>query len=332
MFKIRLISALTVLGVMGCTGSTVAGCDVTTHGGAFDHDIFHDVVIPSECPVPLANPGSERKMVGAYVVEQHVDEPPEFTDAVVNVRNVDGEYQFGRFHSFREVDDFTSEVYVEVEYIAATANSLVTDKDYGIIEGWHGRNQTLVAFAEIEITYTPSDIEAEVGGPDLPLSNTSQTWSVSADGGVPAYSYDWFRDSVYVGSGSSITLSTGTRGFTLHSEVTDQAWAQKTAVYPVDVDGVRAAISGPTEVYASQGGDTWTVSARGGYTPYAFTWFVDDVQVGTGTSWTGYPGDGVHHLLVEMEDSNSGRSTSGLSVLGIGSSSCDPEPPEFKCE
>jgi hypothetical protein len=146
--------------------------------------------------------------------------------------------------------------------------------------------------------------------------------------------YAWYRDGQLVSSAASYTANVGDYQFGLRVQVTDQTTASRWADYWVDVNGVRAEISGPSAVYFQQGGGTWTVSGRGGYPPYSFDWYTDDgygqrYWVGSGSSWSGYPGDGDRYLVVEMRDSrgalySASKWVQGLNPPGCGPISCDP--------
>lgn len=152
---------------------------------------------------------------------------------------------------------------------------------------------------------------------------TSSTAEVT--GGTSPYTYHWYRDGAYVGTGASYTASAGTRDFILRAEATDATMATRAAIFPVRVDGIVATISGPYVVYLSEGGGTWTASAQGGTPPYSYGWYLDGDFVDTGSSYAGYPGEGTHVLRVDATDAAGKAHSDHFSVKGIGADGgCDP--------
>lgn len=96
-------------------------------------------------------------------------------------------------------------------------------------------------------------------------------------------------------------------------------------------------MTGPSTIYYSEGGGTWTASGRGGYEPYTFDWFIEDSvgnseYVGSGASWSGYPGEGVRRVRAKPTDSRGARHDSSMEVVGIGNDQCQPEPPALECQ
>jgi hypothetical protein len=145
--------------------------------------------------------------------------------------------------------------------------------------------------------------------------------------------YQWYRDGTPVGNGSSYTATVGSTDFDLRVEVTDQTWSTVAAVFMVVPGGVEAAISGPSLVYSSAGGGTWTATGRGGTGAYTFTWYIDDVAVGTGPSLTTYPGEDAHTVRVDMTDSAGAFDSHSFRVTGVGrgDGTCEPVFPAVTC-
>ena len=322
-----------------CSDLTVRDCDLVASSGT-SVGLQYSMVLPSNCPVDLGLYG-EAKYTGAHVRD------PNFymyvlrllvynTNSVVVANNV-------AFYQNDIRDGYSATV--EVEYPAATAGGSnvpppagqsIAYYDDGVFESGPSFGD-YPAWGRLRITYRSAPVLASIGGADVPLSNTTATWTADASGGTSPYSYDWYRNGQYVGTGSSYTAATGSAEFGLRVEVRDQTWSTRAADFWVDVDGVRATISGPQLSYASEGGATWTVSGRGGYTPYTFHWYADDdvggsVDLGTGTTFSGYPGQGNQQLRVVMTDSQ-GRTYQALkAVTGIGGGGgCDPTPPAITC-
>ena len=195
---------------------------------------------------------------------------------------------------------------------------------------------SLEAWSEIEISYTKSRIILAISGPDVPLSYTTGMWDAPTSGGSTPYTYQWYRNGELVGTASSYTADVGSAGFGLRVVATDQTQSTRWADYWVQVDGVRAAVTGPSTAYASQSGGTWTASGRGGYQPYTFDWFIEDSAgnseyVGSGQSWSGYPGDGGRRVRAKLTDSRGAKYDSFMMVTGIGEGQCQLQPPAVTC-
>jgi len=72
----------------------------------------------------------------------------------------------------------------------------------------------------------PSPITASISGPRSVKPNVYCTWFASASGGHPPYTYTWYKNSGYAGTGSEIQLHTGTSSFYLKVTATD-AWNER---------------------------------------------------------------------------------------------------------
>jgi hypothetical protein len=327
-----------------CGEPTVRGCPVEDASDGL-HNLQTQMVLPSDCPVSLSRIG-EVKYTGARVLDpNHYMNDGRTT--VTNSANelemrVDAKYQEDVFDGWS--------IIMEAYYPAATGfysnwpnygeQLSGSADDYGLFQsgpysGWWE------AYARVQITYKRSAALASVSGPDVPLSNTSGTWTAGASGGTAPYTYAWYRNGQLVSNGSSYSASTGSAEFGLRLEVTDQTWSVATKDFWVDVDGIRASLSGPRIVYSSEGGGTWTVTGRGGYTPYVYNWSWEGadgttVNLGSGASYSGYPAEGDGVLYVTMTDAHGRTNSQSISVLGIGNpyeqGGCEPVPPAFTCD
>lgn len=295
----------------------------------------YELEIPKDCPVPLGAIGEE-KTAGAFVYD-YGDQ--DFLNGIVVIRNAADEYVQTSLDKFRyeSADENGNPVrrytaFPKARYRASTTACLAND--YALV---FASNQIGIEprpgdpYGRVTLTYERSDIRAAVKGPIIPTSNEIGTWSANVSGGYTPYTYRWYRDGAYVGSGSSYSTSAGTRDFVLRMEVTDATMSMKAAVFPVDVDGVLASMNGPHAVYLSQGGGTWNLSGQGGTLPYTFNWYVDGDWTGSGSSWSGYPGEWDHALRVDMRDAVGATHSASMNVQGIGNDSCTPEPPAITC-
>lgn len=300
--------------------------------------------LPSDCPVPLGGVG-ERKSAGAEIID---NEPFNFRFAEVYVLSSDDNTQAYAFNTFNELDTYAFALALTDYEAAQGCNcynlpSTIADGqllpgqyfDYGIFNATNLRG-SLHAWSEIEISYTRSNITVFVSGPDLPHSSTTGTWDAPTSGGSGPYTYQWYRNGELVGTGPSYSANVGSADFGLRVWATDQTQSTRWADYWVHVNGVRATVTGPSTVYASQSGGTWTASGRGGYQPYTFDWFIEDSggiseYVGSGESWSGYPGEGLSYVRAKLTDSQGANHDSSLRVTGIGDEQCQPEPPAVTC-
>ncbi len=215
------------------------------------------------------------------------------------------------------------------QYPAATGQGQIGDYDDARFQA--SGNATALVWFRLR-TAMVQQMASRMNGNVIPVANSTQTWTVSPSGGVTPYQQNWYRNGSWVKSGSSYTANTGSTDFSLRVETTD-AYSRTAADFKeIDVDGVRVTMSGPTIVYLSQGGGTWTASGQGGYPPYTYDWYVDGTRVGGGSSWQGYPGEGPRELRIQMKDSR--QATYGVTkeVTGLGSGGCQPVPPQVTCD
>lgn len=310
-----------------CGGSDkIRNCPVIGHNGGADlYSLEFDLIVPADCPVPLAEPGTEKKYAAAKLTDLgEVD----FAWVSTKVRNSSGQKVaehvdpfFGRFAE------------PSAEYKAATGTSQFNDYDKVTFFAYSATGDKN-ATGETKITYQQSSLKTQLNGTSNPAPQSTHTWYAPTSGGYPGYMYQWYRDGNPVGNGSTYTGDVGTTDFDLRVEVTDQTWSTRAAVLMVDVGGVLTTINGPSHVYASQNGGTWTASGNGGTGSYTFNWYLEDQWVGSGNSWSGYPGQGSHTLQVRMTDSSGAFASQSIFVEGFGSGdgTCDPVPPQLTCD
>ncbi|HEY7767322.1 hypothetical protein [Longimicrobium sp.] len=288
------------------------------------YHLDYQLIIPADCPVPLASPGTEKKYAAARVYDLgDVD----FFEATVTIKNSKGEtlaedasFFFG---GIAEPSD---------EYIAATGKKTFDDYDVGTFRAFSS-DFSKTAYGQTKLTYQQSSLATKLTGTVIPSPNTTHTWYAPTSGGTPGYMYQWYRDGSPVGNGSSYTGNAGTTDFDLRVEVTDQTWSTRAAVLAADVGGVQALMDGPTLVYSSQNGGSWTASGLGGTGSYTFNWYLDGQWVGSGAVWSGYTGESGHNLQVQMRDGAGAFDSESVFVTGIGSGdgTCEPVPPAVTC-
>jgi hypothetical protein len=303
-------------------------CKVTEAPSSNPYQLDWAGYIPAHCPIPLGQ-AFEKKTVGADVFDYGTQE---FFFIEVLVRNLDGQIPAGNGFGGRAkiVEPFFGDMAApRLNYEAATAGGI----DYGHFAV--GR-QDYTRFpddpkATLRIEYTNSNLMTSIQGTTVPQSTTTQMWTAGVSGGASPYTYAWYRDGTLVSTGSTYTGAVGTTNFGLKVHVTDHAQSTRVAELRTQVDGVLTSVSGPTLVYSSQGGGTWTASGEGGYPPYTFDWYVDGVHRGNGSSWSGYPGEGEKELWVDMRDTRGATTRANTYVQGIGNETCEPVPPAVAC-
>lgn len=293
------------------------------------YNLDYELLIPADCPIPLASPGTEQKYAAATVWDfQAVD----MRYASVEVKNSDGS------RKARELTIFVGTpglMFAEPKalYTAATGTQTFSDHDIGIFRAYSASGDKS-ADGRTKLTYQQANLSTSLVGEQIPLPNTSHTWTAPVSGGYPGFTYQWYRDGSPVGTGSSYSGSTGGAPFSLRVEVTDQTWSMVAAVLAVDVGGIKGAITGPNNVWASQSGGSWTASAQGGTGSYSYVWYLDGMEWGSGPTISGYTGENMHTLEVHVTDSAGKFDSHEMEVYGIGSNNggCDPIPPAETCD
>ena len=280
------------------------------------------------CPIGILHPGE--RVVGRTDVIDRTQQYRYF--------NVDIYDSFGRpeFENEEEVQVIGGEHVFSmiVDYAAATGRNQVGDYDILSMDVYRAN---FVSYLELELTTAQDNgLSARFSGSDIPLANSSQTWYVASHSGGRPHQFEWYRDGQWVASGGKYTGPAGTNDFELRVNTRDALGRTATNAMWVDVDGVRlSSFQGPSEVWASAGGGTWTVSAHGGSGPYTFNWYVDDRWVGSGESWTGYrPGqEGWFTLRVDVANANGATYSESKQILqmGTGTGGCDPPPGQDAC-
>jgi hypothetical protein len=297
-FAIFASATAIALTLNGCGETRVKNCPVISASPSSNlYNLQYELVIPAECPIPLASPGSEKKFAAARIWDLNGSD---VTASRVVVKNSAGK------KVAEEVAPFviaTGAGFAEpqAEYTAATGKRTFADHDTATFEAF---NLTTGARAsgKTVLTYRQTNLSTRVAGENVPLPNSTHTWTAPVSGGYPAFMYNWYRNGTHVGSGSSYSTAVGTQDFDLRVEVTDQTWSTVVAVHVVDVGGVEANITGPGIINEADGGQ-WTASARGGTGTYTYDWYVNDYWVHSGAVFEGSPQAGLHMLRVDVQDS-----------------------------
>lgn len=332
-----LLAGIAILAAAGCSLSEVNDCPLHPGSNSNTYGLSYDVRQPEKCPVSLGAIGENHRIGGVVTATSTApaNEVIEVRNSLDEIKNASGDF-------FRQFQGKNQALPV-VNYPAATgARGILTDQvppganDESYWNAFNASNQIL-ATGHLTVTYQPSPVNMVVAGNDLPLHNTSQSWTATASNGTAPYSYAWYRDGQQVSTTATYATTVDTAAFGLHLDAVDAQGRQGHTNMLIDVDGIRVAITGQQIVYLSDGGATWTATGRGGANPYTFDWYVADDAganpqwVGSGSSWTGYPGEGDHLLIVQVTNGTAKQSSYSLLVQGIGNSTCSPTPPAVTC-
>lgn len=301
---LRLVVAGVLFSAAACDAPDTKNCPLERYQGSDSYLLEYELVIPSDCPVPISAAG-ETKRAGAQVFDYGYSD---FRFAEVYVANSDRRFLVSRVFRFINGGDGTYMVArPSTEYPAATGGyggGLDRAYDYGQFWVTNSPNGHAGSepFGEIRIKYRQSALAARLDGPEIPTGNSVGTWKAAVQSGVRPYRYLWYRDGVQVSSDSIYSANVGTNSFSLRAEVVDATMSTTVAVLMVDVDGIRVTVDGPDLAYTSEGSQTWSAVPVGGYGPYTFSWYLDGQHAGTGSSYAAALPAGSHRLRVEVAD------------------------------
>ncbi len=312
-----------------CDAPNTRNCPLIGKGGSDVYELEYELLIPSNCPVPIGTPG-EIKRAGAYVRDRGKDE---FVYAVAIVTNSAGQNVGFDFDLFRLIDggDDGAEAEPTTTYRAATAGSVNLDNayDYGYFEATNDLSRTGSGpHGEIKITYTRSAIANVIDGTSIPPRNSTATWRASVTGGAPPYNYYWYRDGTLVGTSEFYTGNTGTENFGLRAAVVDQTMTERVAVMPVDVGGALTHIDGPGMAYLytnnpGMSSATWTAAVQGGTPPFTYQWYRDGYPTGAnGASHTEHIDERVDFTLRALVRDATGKTASNEKFVRVAQRDC----------
>lgn len=252
------LATIAVIATATCSQPQIRDCDIDEITS--DALLEYTAVIPSNCPVPLGAIG-EQKDIGANVIDNNLDFATNYREVKLVVRNSSDQVKGANTSLFKFFNGFGRRAQPKVTFAAATGFSgTITNgqllpasaKDKGKFEAFK-QNSSLGSAARLHVSYIGSVLTAGISGPDVPLANENATWYGSAVGGTSPYTFQWYRNGSLVHTGSAYSANVGTAEFGLRLVVTDQTQSSRWTDYWVDVDGVRATVSGPTLIYYSGG-------------------------------------------------------------------------------
>lgn len=339
---VAMLATLATLGACNIDNTLVRGCELQAYRNGQQYLPDFEMVIPSDCPVPLGVRG-EIKRAGAQVYDYGNSD---FAYGGLTMRNSNGNILQQEFVAFR-YENYSNpngggtiryRAFPNVFYAAATGSlSLSREYDRGYFVATNSLSATgggSDPFGDVLISYTQTAMATRIQGNSIPARNTTVTWGADAAGGSAPYTSSWYRDGQWVTDGQFYT-ETVSRDFLLELRTTDATMSVRSTVLAVDVDGVSAGLSGPGQIWVSSGGGTWTASAVGGTPPYSYAWHINQNPVGTGQTFTGFNlgTEGHFDLRVDVSDSAGAMKSASMDVLqmGTGTGSCEPAPGTDHC-
>ncbi len=317
-----------------CDALDTRGCPLVAKNGSDSYLLEYELLIPSDCPVPLGGVG-EVKSAGARVLDYG---NRDFRYAEVHVESSDRRRLNSRITPFSNAGSYS---YAEpsTSYVAGTGGAIGTGLDrrydYGLFFATNnaGGGTTFDPYGEIKITYAASAMANVIDGTTIPPRNSTATWRASAGGGTPPYNYYWYRNGALVGTSEFYTGNTGTENFGLRAVVVDQTMTERAAVMPVDVGGALVRIDGPAEAYvytdglAVGGSGTWTAAVQGGTAPFTYQWYRDGYPTGgsTASHTESFHERGGFTLRVEVRDAT-GKSAVNERFISVAESCSGCQP------
>jgi hypothetical protein len=340
---------ITLAAAAGCIDTSANQCPLDPDQASNVYQLDYEVTAPYECPVPIAVKG-ERKQAAGIVWDRGNRDFASDLLQMFNSRNQQLQSGADLFQLVGGVYQAQPEVfYSGATGVSSVQNGQLLPNPLPPEASDHGRFYALFRSSDspssspasglLKVLYEWGDVRLAVSGSEIPLRNTSRTWTASASNGTSPYRYEWYRDGQLVSQAGSYSTTVGTTDFGLRVEVWDATQAYGRKDMWIDVDGIRGTITGPNIVYLSEGGGTWTASATGGSTPYSYKWYVRDGAtgniryLGSGSSWHGYPGEGNNFLHLNVTNGTEHQHDAERIVNGIGdpNGGCVPEPPAVTC-
>jgi Subtilase family len=123
---------------------------------------------------------------------------------------------------------------------ADVKNRLLDSADYwgSQPEFGHGKLNVARSLGFYTIPAGPPPIGSlTLDGPSMVQPNQQCTWWASATGGVTPYTFKWYKNGVYKGTGTEIMLATGSSPFTLRLDLRDGASQTESTSLSVSISG-----------------------------------------------------------------------------------------------
>jgi hypothetical protein len=173
------------------------------------------------------------------------------------------------------------------------------------------------AIQPFSVTIGPTSATIKVG--------ESVAFSSTVSGGVPDYSYQWYRNGTAVSGAiySTWTFTPTTSGtYNIYLNVTDStSKTAKSNVASVTVAPPLTVSISPTSASIFVGESvTFTSSVSGGYPGYSYQWYLGGIQVSGATtaSWTFTPTtSGIYYVYLQVKDANNNIAQSETAKITV---------------
>lgn len=172
----------------GCNFNLAENCERLGYfPSSNSFDLKYDVKLPDECPVAIANPGTDKKYAGANLYDYGLQD---FDEAGALVYNSAGKLVADEREEFFYIPTPDAvgthwKASPKAEYTAASGTSQVSDHDIAEFAGF--RNDVKRAWARIKINYRQSSVSTKLTGEQIPAPGSTHTWNAPTTGGSPGY-------------------------------------------------------------------------------------------------------------------------------------------------
>jgi hypothetical protein len=292
-------------------------CDVDDWFGWGYYGFTLDVNSPETCPILVQFPGQSKTL--AFNAFNQYGNAGLGGEAWVD--NSEEEDQGGTTFYWVTDQYGRNGASVGFNYTAGTASG--PDVGWILTDTYDG----MAAEAVVVITwYPPPPLSASFSGTGYPPIGSTSTWTGSAGGGVPPYSYQWLRDGVAISGATSSTYSllpTDRTVFNLSLRVTPSVGTAVTTAAQTIRPTFDVTIDGPT--YVSTQFSVWTAGTVGGGGGLTYQWYWDQTPTGTNSSqlWDDFSvGDGSYILSVNVTDGYGNQAGASLYVTVCRSGMC----------
>ena len=290
-------------------------CEVRDYGGWRAFGFNAEVTSPDRCPFPITRRG-ETKWFSVNLFNPYGYAGP---DAAVRIYDGSGDLitQMGALWLR--------------DYYGRQAASISGNYSAGRVPGsdvaqvlsiYSDGYQQGVAEGRVTLSYTlPAQLSATLTGPISASPGTTIWWSVTPNGGVTPYRYQWIVNGTAIAGATYSSWSTSfteVGQYAVSVRITDNVGTvvNYSRMLPVLVT---ATLDGPTYVGNGQTEAVWQASLGSGFQPIQYEWYLGEDPIGNSGSelrmtWWDYPMDGEYLLRVVASDARGNSSSAELRV------------------
>ncbi len=174
-------------------------CRPQNHSSSNPFDLDYELFVPADCPVPIGSSG-ETKRLGAYIYDKGTRNVTHAHELVLN-SDVPAKIVGGNQAEFGVDESGRYRALLTARYQVATGKGGVIDGNYDLGRFYANNDPDTFSptgdpFGEVKITYVKSSMTSSIAGTEVPLSNTSYTWTAQVWGGVSPFSYQWYYQGI----------------------------------------------------------------------------------------------------------------------------------------